>query len=444
MDSYEIVSEAFHAVEPAISCGLAGGFLGTLGFDDSSRLVHGCSGCGFAMRYGLSQHWKSFIPCPVTSLHENDVIFGGEKLLKKGIEDVEKIYPSEVLFILTSCATEIIGDDIESVVLDEAERRSKRIVAIDVGGASGDILDGYNRFLYKTISTIYPPLLDETDGCSSHSRNNPQIDILGIIPFFDMFFRGDMQELKRVFDAIGIRVNSFFTGQCSIETMRRSLTSDLAVSLNKNIGERALKIIRRYTNIRTDSFNVVPIGFEYSRSFFFSVSEMLGLNLRKVSGVLDREEEKARETMIRGFDFAKVMYNSGRVAIIGETSWVLGLTNFLLNEVGMRSTLIALTNNATSKDMSELDRILNVRNNQAKVLINQDNYLVRKYLSESQPNIVFGRSIDRIKELENTVYITWQFPSTNRFILFDRPYLGYRGIGTILDDIVNGFSSIWY
>lgn len=364
--------------------------------------------------------------------------------MRKGIEDVEKIYESEILFILSSCATEIIGDDIDAVVSEESMRRNKKIISVDVGGASGDTYDGYNRFLHKTSAAVYPMLFEEAQTRPLSSGNGPSIDILGIIPFFDMFFRGDMRELERVFKTIGVRVNSFYSGDCSLDTMRRSLTNDLALSLTGNVGKRALKNIKRYTGAKTTTFRVAPIGFEYTHRFFMHVSELLDLDLDMVRNRLKQEERKTREIMIRGFDFAKVMYNAGRVAIIGEPSRTLAMANFLLNEVGMRSTLIAFTRDVSSDELEELDRILNVRNNQAQVLINQDNYLIRSVLSETQPNIVFGRSIDRIRELEKTVYITWQFPSTNRFVLYDRPYLGYQGIGSILDDIVNGFSNIWY
>ena len=62
----------------------------------------------------------------------------------------------------------------------------------------------------------------------------------------------------------------------------------------------------------------------------------------------------------------------------------------------------------------------------------------------SKPNLVFGRSIDRIADLSNTAHITWTFPSSNRFIVYDKPYLGYNGVVSIVDDIINAFSNIWY
>ena len=110
----------------------------------------------------------------------------------------------------------------------------------------------------------------------------------------------------------------------------------------------------------------------------------------------------------------------------------------------MRIAMIAFTRDVSQEELDVLDEILKAKNNYAKVLIDQDNYIIRKYLVETKSNIIFGRSIDRVKEFEKAVHITWQFPSTDRLVIYDRPYLGYNGIVSIIDDIVNGFSRAWY
>lgn len=446
MKSYDVVSEKYSAFEPSLPCGLAGGLLGSLGLKDCSFLVHGSSGCGFAMRYGLSQHWKSFIPCPVTSLHERDVIFGGTSLLKKGIEQIEKIHTSEILFILTSCSSEIIGDDLEEVALEETEKRNKKVVAVEVGGATGNIFDGYNDFIYKLIKDFQERFLDNEEPCPGDAAGGQpkQVDIMGIIPLYDMFFRGDMAELRRMLHRLGIHVNSFLSGDCSVESMKRMFQSDLVVSISSRIGYKAMQKLKRVSGLSTHQFRIAPIGFEYTMKFLREIAELLGIDADTTSKVLEEEETIARKKMLRGFDFSKVMFTSGRAAIIGEPSRTIALTNFLLNELGMRSTMIAFTSKVNDEELEELDRVLKLRNNRAKVLIGEDNYLIRKCLLESSPNIVFGRSIDRLKELDKTAYITWQFPSTNRLIIYDKPYLGFNGVVSIVDDIVNGFSNIWY
>nr|WP_092074067.1 nitrogenase component 1 [Dendrosporobacter quercicolus]NSL47780.1 hypothetical protein [Dendrosporobacter quercicolus DSM 1736]SDM76610.1 light-independent protochlorophyllide reductase, B subunit [Dendrosporobacter quercicolus] len=443
MKSYEIVSEKYYAIEPSHSCGLSGGFLGTLGFSNSSLLVHGSSGCGFAMRYGLSQHWKSFIPCPVTSFHERDVIFGGVKLLKQGIEKIERVNTSDILFILTTCSSEIIGDDLEEVAIQESEDRNKKVIVVEVGGASGNTFDGYNDFLYKVVKDFnerfwYP-------GKNEYKKNDKkQIDILGLIPLYDMFFRGDMKEIKRVLQRFDINVNSFFTGDCSVDKVQQMFHSDLIISMSNLIGKKTINKLKKVTQALTHQFSIAPIGFDYTKEFFLKIGSLLNVDRELIKSVLEEEELKARKQMLRGFDFSKVMFTSGRVAIIGEPSRTIALTNFLLNELGMKSVIIAFTSKVQEYELEILDQILKVRDNRATVLIKEDNYLIRQLLSETKPNLVFGRSIDRLKDLKKTAHITWQFPATNRLVIYDKPYLGFTGTVSIVDDIVNAFSSLWY
>lgn len=437
----DIVSHAFHAREPSWSCGLSGGFLGALGFDNSSLLVHGSSGCGFAMRYGLSQHWKSFIPCPVTSLHEEDVIFGGGELLERAIEKHVEIYPSEVLFLLTSCSAEIIGEDLHKAAQTAGEKYRQKVVGVDVGGASGNTFSGYNSFLVKVVDHLYP---SKDDRREPEPGTPPQIDVMGILPYWDMFWRGDIKEVKRMCRAIGVRVNSVLSGDCSLESVRNSVNTQLTVSLNHNIGGRALRRLKSRRLGKVLTCTGAPIGFRYTRKFLCEMAEAVGLDAKAVASAIDAEERTAREVMLRGFDFSKVMFTAGRAALVGDPARVVPLADFLVNDLGLRCVLIAFTSSVTETQLQELSCILGSRNRNVKVLVEQDNYLIRKEISESSANIVFGRSIDRIADMTKTVFITWQFPSTDKFVVYDRPYLGYKGIASIVDDIINGFSRIWY
>lgn len=441
MNNIEIISEEYHAREPTWSCGLSGGFLGALGFDDSSLLVHGSSGCGFAMRYGLSQHWKSFIPCPVTSLHEEDVIFGGSDLLERAIAQHVKIYSSEVLFLLTSCSAEIIGEDIFKAAEIASEKYGRQIVGVDVGGASGNTYGGYNNFLVRVVDQLYPAQADRRE---PDPGSPPQIDVMGIIPYYDMFWRGDIREVKRICRIIGVNVNSVLSGGCSLETVRNAVNTQLTVSVNANIGGRALRRLKNRRLGRVMTCPAAPIGFRYTRKFLMDVAAAVGIDPESIEARITAEERTAREVMLRGFDFSKVMFTAGRVAVVGDPARALPLTDFLVNDLGMRCVLVAFTSEVTEKELEELSMILSLRNNRAKVLVEQDNYLIRKEISDAEPNIVFGRSIDRIAHMTKTVFITWQFPSTDRLVVYDRPYLGYKGIASIVDDVINGFSRIWY
>ena len=436
----ETVTEQTYAREPAWSCGLSGAFLGALGFESSSLLVHGSSGCGFAMRYGLSQHWKSFIPCPVTSLHEEDVIFGGSTLLEKAIERIEQINPSDVLFLLTSCSAEIIGEDVKRAAEAATPKYRKRIVAVDSGGASGNTFDGYNNFLLRLVDQLYPEVM-AVSGAASDAT--PQIDVMGIIPYYDMFWRGDIKEIKRLCGSIGVEINSVISGACSLQTVANADKTRMTVSIGRHIGARALKRIRNRGG-GTMEFAVAPVGFYYTKKFLMDIAKGLDVLSKAVEERIEQEELAARQVMLRGFDFAKVMFTSGRVAVIGEPSRTLGLTHFLINELGMRPVLVAFTGTVEDEELRELEGILAQRRNRAKVLVDQDGHTIRRWLFETKPNIVFGRSTDRVADMDKTVFITWQFPATDRLVVYDKPFLGYKGISAIIDDVINGFSRLWY
>lgn len=442
MGHIEIIDEKHAASEPSWSCGLSGAYLGALGFRDSSLLVHGSSGCGFAMRYGLSPHWKSFIPCPVTSFGEDDVIFGGKNLLERGIKQIEQSNPSSALFVLTACSTEIIGEDVQGAAAEASRRFGKPVIGVDSGGATGNTIDGYNNFLLRTVETLYPPPMASGQFIS---EGPPRIDVMGILPYYDMFWRGDIREIRRLLQQVGIELNGVLSGDCSLDTIGRANETSLTATLCKHIGQRALLRIKNRRKGRVHFAQVAPIGIEFTRKWIEEIVDCVGLLDKAHVAILDAEEEKAREIMLRGFDFSKVMFTSGRAAVIGKSSLAIGLVNFLTNELGMRVVMVAFTNRPDQAEMAILEEILRRRGNSTRVLIDQDGETVRRQLVEIRPNIVFGRSTDRVAELSaTTAFVTWQFPSTDRLVVYDRPFMGFKGVTSIVDDVINALSRIWY
>lgn len=436
-----LIDEKHAAREPAWSCGLSGAFLGALGFDNASWLVHGSSGCGFAMRYGLSPHWKSFIPCPVTSLQEDGVIFGGKDVLANGIDRIERINRSDVLFVLTACSAEIIGDDVQAAVTAASRRHAKPVVAVESGGATGNTIDGYSNFVLRTVEALYPPGEPRS---ARRQDASPRVDVTGVIPYFDMFWRGDLREVKRILARVDVEVNSMLSGQVSLRSLARSGQTDLTLTLNKHVGLRALLRLKNRRGARIHVAPVAPIGIELTRRWVEDVLSALGIASDDRLKRLREEEAVARSMMLRGFDFSKVMFSSGRAAIIGESSRAIALTHFLANELGMRAVLVALTNRPDEAELQLLDATLGKRSNRARVLVDQDGETVRRQLVEARPNLVFGRSTDRITDLPKTAFVTWQFPATDRLVVYDRPYLGFKGVASIVDDIINAFSRLWY
>jgi nitrogenase molybdenum-iron protein alpha chain len=69
-----------------------------------------------------------------TNLQEGDLVFGGVGKLRLTIEDVWNFYTPKAIFIGTSCATGIIGDDVDSVAAEYSERLGIPVIPLHCEG----------------------------------------------------------------------------------------------------------------------------------------------------------------------------------------------------------------------------------------------------------------------------------------------------------------------
>ncbi|MDR3294330.1 MAG: nitrogenase [Clostridiales Family XIII bacterium] len=114
-----------------LGCSVSQAACMTILVQDSAVISHGPVGCSscfheFAFTYRVNSPLRG-IEKPTqrkifsTNLQEKDTVYGGGAKLAAGIREVyERVRPN-VIFVLTTCAAGIIGDDVESVC-DEAEQ----------------------------------------------------------------------------------------------------------------------------------------------------------------------------------------------------------------------------------------------------------------------------------------------------------------------------------
>lgn len=97
---------------------------------DSAVISHGPVGCSscfheYNMTYRVNApiHHKENAPRRIftTNLQEKDTVYGGVKKLSETIHEVYERCKPGVIFVLSTCAVGIVGDDVESVC-DEAEK----------------------------------------------------------------------------------------------------------------------------------------------------------------------------------------------------------------------------------------------------------------------------------------------------------------------------------
>lgn len=93
-----------------------------------------------------------------TDMNENDTIFGSTEALKNIILEVNKRYSPKAIFVTSSCATGIIGEDIDSVVDDVKAEMEVPVVAVHCEGFKSRIwATGFDIADHAVLSSIVQP-----------------------------------------------------------------------------------------------------------------------------------------------------------------------------------------------------------------------------------------------------------------------------------------------
>lgn len=93
-----------------------------------------------------------------TDMNEKDTIFGSADALRRIILEVNKRYSPKAIFVTSSCATGIIGEDIDSVVDDVRDEIDVPIVAVHCEGFKSRIwATGFDISDHAVLSSIVQP-----------------------------------------------------------------------------------------------------------------------------------------------------------------------------------------------------------------------------------------------------------------------------------------------
>jgi nitrogenase molybdenum-iron protein alpha chain len=99
-----------------------------------------------------------------TNLGEYEVIYGGEEELGKAILEADKRYKPPIITVITSCASGIIGDDVDAIVNEVQPQVDAVIVPMHCEGfRSGAVATGYDAFLYGLLKAVEEPKVKRDD-----------------------------------------------------------------------------------------------------------------------------------------------------------------------------------------------------------------------------------------------------------------------------------------
>ena len=150
-------------INPILTCQPCGAQYASIGIKDCIAIVHGGQGCVMFVRMLFAQHFKDSFEIASSSVHEDGAVFGALKRVEEAVDVLLMRYPHvKVVPIITTCSTEIIGDDIDGLIRklkkgllkEKYADREVYLIPIHAPSFKGSMVSGYDIAVQDLVSAF--------------------------------------------------------------------------------------------------------------------------------------------------------------------------------------------------------------------------------------------------------------------------------------------------
>ncbi len=411
---------------PRVGCALSGISITLGAMTKICPIYHSGPGCAMQNNasLGMQQIEMAGVLCPSTNMQEREVVFGGIKKLETTVRGAIEVYDADAYFILVGCTAGIIGDDVRSVV-EKFQAEGYHVYATETPGFMGDANLGYESLW----NTIIDQVIEETP-----TQEN-LVNIFGIIPEIDPYWRGNLEEITRLLNKLGVKVNSFFRDNQGYETLRTCSAAKLNIVINPWLFKGPGEKFEEKFGVPMLRIPGMPVGPTDTTAFLRKVGEALQLDPALVEKVVAEEE-----------DYVYSYFESGIEAlgwkcfgVVGDSNAAVGITRFLANDYSLTPGLVIISEpvfrpadkERIIKQLTELEHA-----KPPVVIFSADQYDINQAILE-HPEI--SLLIGSANEKEAATYLKGIFrevtaPLASRLV-FNRALAGYRGGLSLIEDL---------
>jgi nitrogenase molybdenum-iron protein beta chain len=372
---------------------------------------------------------------PSTNATEREVVFGGADRLDELIGASLKILDADLFVVLTGCISDLVGDDVGSVV-GEYQKKGVPIVFAETGGFRGNNFTGHE--------IVTKAIIDQYVGPSDAPKVKGTVNVWSLLPYHNTFWRGDLTEIKRVLEGIGLTVNILF-GPASegVSEWKKIPEAQFNLVLSPWLGLSTAEHLQKLYGQPFLHVPAIPVGAKETASFLCTVGAFAGLPKKKVETFIKLEESTYYKYLEDFTDFyAEYWWGlPAKFAVIGDSGYALALTRFLVNQLGLIPGRVVLTDNPPDERRAVIQDAFRVIADDVSVEVDfeEDSYRIHALLRQTdfghKPPIILGTTWERdlAKELKGAI-IEVTFPASYEVVLA-RTYVGYRGGLNLLEKI---------
>lgn len=425
------------------SCECYGASRALFSFQDVLLAMHSPVGCLLGL---LSCHsFAGSLPRFCTSdLSEPEVVFGGEQKLAACLKKADKIFKPKFTFLLSACVPELIGDDILSVVREVQPEVSGKIVPVPLAGFKGDDASGYRKIMKVILENFV------RDGSVRDERG---VNLVGVVSN-ELKAQADLQELKRLLQALGLKVKAVLLSGSSILSVEKASQASLNVVMSRVHGLEAAQWMKERLNIPFIS-PLPPYGIEGTSQWLREVAQCFGQE-KKAEKLVKREEARIYTDMSPG-SYHYMAIGGLPFVISANPLGAVGLTRFMAKELTLVPYGLCTTGGKLAEEMVEqMKGDLGPLELEPRILIDPCFHEIKSlfldaisdfrkwgfgdgyplFLGSSNEEVMIEQHYFQNPVKMGLPFVRASAPLYKGIEIYPSPYMGYRGALNFLQDLI--------
>ncbi|MDR3154558.1 MAG: hypothetical protein LBW85_09910 [Deltaproteobacteria bacterium] len=431
--------EAGFIDRPRHTCALGGALYALRALPRTVPVIHASPGCGYnvfsAVNAGAGHLGGGYCggACWSSSnVTEQEIVFGGEDRLREQILTTMELLDGDLYVVVSGCMVEMIGDDIERVA-SEIKASPAPLLAVPTPSFRGNSSDGYDivlRGLFEGLTR------------KGARRERGLVNLLGLIPGQDVFYRGNLTELGRLLGLLGLKANTFFGEGETLDSIRRAGRAELTIRLSDVYGEGAAGFLERERGVRSVAAPM-PVGAIQAAEFLRAAGEAAGIPKRRVDRVIADEEDRYYDYLERAADIVNDIDLQRYAAVVADVNYAPAASRFLAEELGWIPVLAAVTDpldsEAKARALSRFRKGAGLPSPEVRFGVNASDMFRfwrevqrpqpagGRYRNPYTPGVLVGSVYEReLAEEAGWTLSVLSFPATNR-VVFQEARAGYNG-----------------
>jgi nitrogenase molybdenum-iron protein beta chain len=407
---------------PRGGCALHGALRTVQAVGGAVPIVHSNAGC--AIQHSLSDRYCELgdsLSVPGSNVIEKQVIFGGASRLREEIKNTINVVNGRLFVVLEGCESAMVGDDAGGMAREAAEQ-GEPVIHCGTAGFRGDCRRGYERAMIAMIEGAFSLKKRE------RKVEKRLVNVFGVLPGTDVHFRGDLEEIARLLEGIGLKANIFFGPGDGVAALALAPDAELNLIFSKwglVLGEN-LEV--RYGTPKLN-FPALPTGSRQVREVAEAIAAKIGVSEETTQIFLEGEERRFRHYFRRALDGG--IRVSGPVGIVGDERAVIQTGTFLKDDLGAEIAVVAVT------DLGEDEPHAALRALGGEIYPAQNGREIHEILIRSGVKLIFGSSLESEAAHDlSAPLVETSYPARGRVVL-DKTYTGTRGALRLTEDYLS-------